>query len=112
MLRVNDITSEVIQRHTLLVDDFEIVIQLRFFPAVEIWQLSVELGEKDINGIKLSAGVLHMRGYNYPFDFVVALTDSSGIDPFRIDDFETGRCELYYVTANEMVEIRGLEVQS
>ena len=112
MKRINNITSEPIQLHTLLVDDFEIELQLRFLPEVQIWVMSVTLNEKVINGIKISAGVLHMRGYNFPFDFAVQITDGSGLDPFRLDDFENERCELYYVTKDEMEQIRGLEVQA
>lgn len=112
MLRINNITSEPIQLHTLLIDEFEVELQLRFLPAVEIWVMSVNLSGKEISGIKLSAGVLHMRGYNYPFDFAVQITDGSGLDPFRLDDFEARRCELYYVTKDEMQQIRGLEVQA
>ena len=112
MLKVNNITSDAIQRHTLLVDDLEVSIQLRFLPAVEAWFLSVGLNNRLLHGVKLSASVLHMRGYNYPFDFAVRLTDGSGIDPFKLDDFETGRCELYYVTKDEMEALRGLEVQA
>jgi hypothetical protein len=112
MRQVNNITSEPIQLHTLLVDDFEIEVQLRFLPEVQIWLMSVTLNSKVIHGIKLSGGVLHMRGYNFPFDFAVEVTDGSGLDPFRIDDFETERCQLFYVTVDEMTDVRGLEVQA
>jgi len=83
---------------------------LRFLPAVQIWIMDVSYRGDDQNGIKLSAGVHHLRNFNYPFDFTVVLTDDTGIDPFRRDDFETGRCELYYITPAEMEQVRGLEV--
>lgn len=34
-------------------------------------------------------------------------TDGSGIDPYRADDFASGRIEMYLVTPEEMIDIRG-----
>lgn len=110
MIRVDNITADPHQRHTLLVDNGQIILTLRFLPVVQIWVMDVEYRGKVQRGVKLSASVLHLRSFNYPFDFSVVLTDDTGIDPFRLDDFETERCELYYVTPDEMVEVRGLEV--
>jgi len=111
VLRINNITSEAIQRHSLVIDDLDIDIILRFLPSVEIWLLDVEFEGRVLRGLKLSAGVTHIRGANMPFDFVVTIEDNSGIDPFRISDFELGRCELYYVTVDDMTALRGQEVR-
>lgn len=110
MIRVSNITADPHQRHTLLTDDGQITLELRFLPAVQIWVMDTEYKGKVSKGVKLSAAVHHLRGFNYPFDFTIALTDGSDIDPFRRDDFETGRCELYYITPAEMEQVRGLEV--
>lgn len=110
MIRIQNITADPHQRHTLLIDNGQITLSLRFLPVVQIWVMDVEYQGQVQRGIKLSASVLHVRSFNYPFDFTVVLTDDSGIDPFRRDDFETGRCELYFVTPAEMVDVRGLEV--
>lgn len=111
MRRVENITAAPYQRHTLLLDDQELTLELRFLPAVQIWIMNVEYLGRWQRGIKLSASVLHLRSFNFPFDFTVDLTDDSGIDPFRLDDFLNQRCELYFVTPEEMTELRGQEIR-
>lgn len=111
MHKINNITTDPFQRHTLLLDDKELTLELRFLPAVQIWIMDVEYLGRWQRGVKLSASVLHLRSFNFPFDFTVELTDGSGIDPFRLDDFADQRCELYFVTPAEMIEIRGQEIR-
>lgn len=110
MIQIENITADPHQRHTLLTDAGQVVIVLRFLPVVQIWVMDIEHEGRAQRGVKLSASVLHIRSFNFPFDFTVVLTDDTGIDPFRRDDFETGRCELYFVTPADMVDLRGLEL--
>ena len=109
MHKINNITAEPFQEHTLILADGEAVVELRFLPAVEIWTLGVTYKGKERAGQKLSANVYHLRPYNFPFDFTVVVNDGSGLDPFRADDFATGRCELYFITPEEMRQVRGQE---
>jgi hypothetical protein len=108
--QITNITNEPHQIHTVLTDDGAVTLTLRFLPAVEIWILSVDYKGILANGVKLSAGVSHLRAFNYPFDVAIVLTDHSGIDPFKADDFSSGRCELYFAGRAEMFKIRGIEV--
>lgn len=107
MHKLQNITAQPFQQHTLLLDDSEAVIELRYLPAVEIWTLSVEHEGRVRTGLKLTANVYHLRTYGFPFDFTVTIADGSGIDPFRVDDFASGRCELHYITPEEMQVVRG-----
>ncbi|EKN5984137.1 hypothetical protein ACJQ62_001525 [Yersinia enterocolitica] len=107
---ITNITDEPIQRHVLLFDRGEAVIIIRHLPTVEIWKIRVEYQGDFIDGVKLSLGALHFRHKNWPFDIALLCTDNSGIDPHRADDFASGRCELYMVTPEEMIEIRGGDV--
>lgn len=107
---ITNITDEPIQRHVLLFDRGEAVIFIRHLPTVEMWKMRVEYRDDFIEGVKLSLGALHFRHKGWPFDIALLATDSSGIDPYRADDFASGRCELYMVTPDEMIEIRGGDV--
>lgn len=109
MHKLQNITDEAYQRHTLLLDDEEAIVELRFLPAVETWLIDVNYKDKKRFGSKLTANSYHLRSYNFPFDFTVLITDDSGLDPFRADDFVTGRCELYFITPEEMRQIRRQE---
>ena len=109
-IQITGITDETFQRHILLVNDEEITLTLNFYQVSEFWTFDISWRGKTYNGFMLSLGVLHIRALSWPFDFFVSTTDKSGMAPFRQGDFAEGRCELYFVTAGEMQELRGLEV--
>ncbi len=107
MNQITNVTDEPIQRHVLIFDRGEAVVTLRHLPTVEMWKMRVEYNGDYIDGVKLSLGTLHFRHKNWPFDIAVIATDNAGIDPYRADDFLTGRCNLYMLTPEEMIDIRG-----
>lgn len=107
---ITNITDEPIQRHILIFERGEVVVTLRHLPTVEMWKMRVEYNDGYIDGVKLSLGTLHFRHKNWPFDIALICTDGSGIDPYRADDFVSGRIEMYLVTPEEMIDIRGGDV--
>ncbi|EIL4299168.1 hypothetical protein LLL07_004629 [Salmonella enterica] len=107
---ITNITDESIQQHVLIFDRGEAVVTIRYLPTVEMWKMRVEYNGDYIDGVKLSLGTLHFRHKNWPFDIVLLCADNSGIDPYRADDFASGRIEMYLVTPEEMIYIRGGDV--
>lgn len=108
MHKIEDVTDEPHQRHILIMEDAsEAVIEIRFLPAVQMWTLSASYNGRSQSGLKLSAAAYHLISYGFPFDITVSLTDDSGISPFRVDDFSTGRAELYFITPVELAMVRG-----
>lgn len=111
MRRVQNITDEPIQRHTILFDESEVTLTLRFFPKTQHWTFDAEYNGRSVFGIKLSTGVAHMVSQNQPFDFLVTDRSGLGFDPFQRDDFSSDRCRLYILDTADMVSIRdGAEV--
>lgn len=111
MRKIENIGSETRQRHVILFEESEIIITLRFSPTVELWTMDVSYKDFNIYGVGLAAGVLHMESSNQPFGFVVNDTTGYGIDPFKSSDFEDGRTALYLLEADDMTNIRGIEVR-
>lgn len=109
-IRITALTSDADQQHTLLTAVGDVRIRLRFHPVATIWTLDVEYGDRAVYGVRMAAGTRHIQGSNFPFDFFVRETSGSGVCPYKADDWSSGRCELWYVTDTEMVEIRGVEV--
>lgn len=109
-LLIENITSETDQVHTIISEDNEIGLRLRFHPAVQIWTMDITFAGQAVYGIQISIATLHIRGVNWPFDFAAEVTDNSGIPPFRVDDFANGRARLYILTRAEMLQVRGLDV--
>lgn len=110
MRRIENIGTEARQRFTLLLDDGNATLVIYYLSPVGRWFFDVTYGSISRYGIKLAVGVLHIESANMPLDFVVEDTSGEGIDPFQLSDFNSGRCKLYMLTADEMFNIRGVEV--
>jgi len=111
MKRIINITGETIQRHTVLFEESEIVLTLRFYPKTQHWTFNAEYEDAAIHGVKLSVGVLHMVSKNQPFDLYCEDRSGNGIDPFQRDDFAKDRCRLYMLETEDMIGVRnGAEV--
>lgn len=106
-VEIQNITAEPHQRHTIIFEESEVILTLRFLPRVQIWLYDVEFNGRAAYGFKLSLGTFHMVSQNFPFDFVVSDESGAGIDPFKADDFSTGRCRLIMAGADDMAEVRG-----
>lgn len=112
-MRILDgISADPIQLHTvpLAESDFDLQLTIRFYPTIESWYLDLSWNGKQVQGVKLSLGVLHVFSENLPFDFFIADTSENGIDPFKLDDFESGRIQLGMLSAEDMIKVRGVEV--
>jgi len=110
MRQIENIGDEGFQNHNILLADGDINLQIRFLSSVQFWQMSVTYQGKSINGVKMSCGVIHMRSANFPFDFIITDESGAGIDPYKSDDFSSGRNIVYLLDSDEMEQIRGQEV--
>lgn len=111
MRKIATIGDEAHQRHEVLFMDEIIYLELRFFSLVQTWQMSITYKDETLNGVKLSLGVLHLKGLNLPFDFVVIDNSGTGVDPFSIDDFSKERCNLYMLEPEDLEQLRGYKVE-
>lgn len=111
MQKVENITKDEYQKHTLIYEDLEVEIELRFMPVVESWTLNVKHGDKVQTGIRCSLGVYLLKDYNFAFDLIFLDTDKLGIDPFRLEDFADNRIQLWFATPSECEEIRGYKIE-
>ncbi|MDR0453479.1 MAG: hypothetical protein LBH05_01555 [Deferribacteraceae bacterium] len=103
MLKINGITNYPMQRHIIPFEKGRVILRLRFYGHHEFWTMGVEYGGKNVYGIKLSLGVLHLKNNNYPFDFMIEDTSNTGIDPFMAEDFMIGRINLYMLEAEDLI---------
>ena len=115
---INNITSSPRQNHFLEFSRGSVDLQLIFDPAVTMWRMNVTFtragdteAQPTIYSVKLANLTTHFTHRNWPFDFAVEDTTGNGVDPFRVDDFETGRSKLYFLTPDDMIRIRGVDVE-
>lgn len=111
-MKIIELSKDPIQSQTVVLDDMDIKITVRFLPVTSMWVLKVEIdGELIIDGISLSCGSVLMEQFNKPFGFIVEDKSTLGIDPFRIEDFSDGRCAFYMLERDEMIGVRGYDVK-
>lgn len=111
MRLIENISSDALQKHTILIDSGEISLILRYYSVTSAWFMDVEYKEESIFGVKMSLGVQHINAQNWPFDFIMQDTSGEDVDAFQSTDFEDGRCFLYMLEAADMKELRGYSVR-
>lgn len=100
MYLVEGITSEPHQLHTLLFEGEQIDLTIRYLDAVQIWEMDVSYMGRSAATLSMVSGVPMLSGQLMPFDFTVTVSHS--VDPFSIDDFASGRCELWFIAPDEL----------
>ena len=93
--QVVNITTDPHQKHEILYQNQRIEVELRYLAAVEIWIMDVRCKDREMNGIKLTAGADLLYGSGLPYTF--ALSTTEGIDPFTMSCFATGRSKLFFI---------------
>lgn len=101
MYAVENISNDPHQSHVLLLKDDQINLEIRYLASVQLWVMTVEYKGEDAKTLALVGGSPMLSGYQFPFDFVVSV--SEGVDPFTIDCFSSGRCELWFIPQSELV---------
>lgn len=99
MIKIQNITSYHDQRHTITKSDGNVTIRLKYHDVIEQWTIDVSRNGKNVYGVKLSVGTVHIASQNMGIDFAVTDNLGLGIDPFKVDDFESGRCSLVMIDA-------------
>lgn len=95
MIQIEGITSEPFQQHVITTETGNVTLVLKYHDVIHQWTLDIEKGGKAVYGVKLATGVKHIASSLLGVDFLVV--SDFNLDPFLIDDFETGRCKLLMV---------------
>jgi len=107
-----EITDSSKQEIMIAVEDFTLKLILRFLPMVQSWQMTVIRDDVTIiTNRKLSLGNFILKTKNEPFLFIVADLSNSNIDPLKIDDFSSNRCQLLLTNREETLEVTSVEVR-
>ena len=92
MKTIGNISAEAYQQHTITLLESEMTLKFRFFSRNQFWTFDIVHPDFTVNGVKISAGVRHLKSSGRPIDFICQDASGNGLDPFRIDDFSSGRC--------------------
>ncbi len=103
-----DIDATEFQEFQVPFEDDLITIALNF--RFDNWLMNVSYLEKELNGVRLSSGVLLLEGKNFPFEIVID-DKGLGLDPFTADCFERQLFEFLILDRDEITNLRGYEVE-
>lgn len=107
---IDNISSSPKQSIRIQTED-NIIFQflLQFSEINQCWFWSLAYNNWAINGCRLSLSPNILDRYKYALPFGIAcITEESQVDPFRIDDFITGRIKLITMTKEEADSVRNI----
>jgi hypothetical protein len=92
MIQIENITADPHQEHTIEIIGGTVTLVLKYHNQIECWTMDITKGDKSVYGVRLATGTKHIESCNMGIEFYVV--GDGDIDPFQLDDFETGRCAL------------------
>lgn len=106
MKLISELTDQAKQSYTLVGENGELIdFLLTYSPVRRGWFFNLTYNDKIINGKKLSNYPNLLRNYKniLPFGLLVDVTDFE--EPYRLDDFVTGRVKVYLLNENDVKSI-------
>ncbi len=88
-----------------LLDGSIAVMELIYQGATERWVMNVSYGDVVINGINLCCYPNVLRQWKETLPFGLACVTADQTDPVDINDFATGRAQIYLLDQTDIVEI-------
>lgn len=103
---INSISSQANQRFAFISDTQEqIVFKLKFDTLQQMWFMDVTTDTFALNNCAITCHPNILGKYSNIIDFGVQVVTENNIDPFRIDDFESGFATLGILNQDEIKEI-------
>lgn len=88
-----NISDDYIQEHTLLIGSDIIFIKIYYYEAVGGWFIDLSVNDKRINGVRITAGIEHLKFYNdFDYDFLLTEVDES---PTLLTDLKKCKINFY-----------------
>jgi len=107
--KIDQLTSNGSQLFTLVTDDgIELNCTLRFFPTQNQWILDIVSDNFNVFGITLVNSINILRQYLRIITFGILISGGTGLDPYRIDDFEQGRSNFFLLNETDLVDVEAI----
>lgn len=110
MKEITSITSRSKQHMILVLENNETVdFLLYFLPRQESWYFDFTYNDLTVNGSKVTISPNSLRQFRKIIPFGIAFAGTSFVEPFSIDDFSSGRINMF-VLNKEDVEMAEKEI--
>lgn len=108
MRQINKLTNRSLQKIFLTGNAGQrIQMKLRYMPTQNLWMMDISLNDFTVNGLNVVVSPNLLRQYRNNIPFGIAVVTDDGQDPYGVDDFDTGYCRMYLMTADE---VEGIEI--
>lgn len=103
---INNLTDEPIQTFTYNVDGGDTVsITLYFYPTQQSWFFDFTYGDYTCNGERVVLTPNALRHLKHIIPFGIAFLADGYAEPYKIDDFSSGRVSMYMLNSDDVTEI-------
>lgn len=106
MRLIDELTAEARQQYNIVGEDGEeIELLLWYAPTQQSWYFNVTNEDFTLQGAQLTYSPNILRSYRNLLSFGFGVTVTDGLDPFYLDDFISGRVQLYLLNRSDVAEI-------
>lgn len=106
MNQITTLTSSPNQFHRLVLDNNETAdFTLRFCARVESWFFDIQYNDIEARGLKIVLSPNSLRHLKNIIPFGIAFSTESFVQPFKIDDFSSGRIKMYVLNSDEVNQV-------
>lgn len=108
MIKLTDLNDNAKQKFFLPLDLQEKVqFRLYFMPTQSAWFFDFNYKDREFNGNKLVLGANILRMYKNIIPFGLMVSADFHIEPFKLDDFSSGRVKLYVLEKEDVSFVEG-----
>lgn len=109
MIQVTGINTDAVQEYTLVTDDgVEFEFTMFYRPTQNGWFFDLEYEDTSIKGSKLVNFPNILRKWKNILPFGLACVVEDGTEAYFVEDFLTGRANLYVLNESEVEQIEEL----
>jgi hypothetical protein len=106
MYLIKGITSDPKQIQDLILPNGKTAtLRLEYKPMQLGWFMSLTYGDFSVTNIRVVSGLNFLRQFKNLIPFGMACFNNDGHDPLLIQDFLSGRSELFIIDASEVVKV-------
>lgn len=108
MIKVTTLTDSPKQKFSIPLETGEkVAFRFYFDPTQMSWYFDFEINQKQYNGNKVVLGDNILRMYKQLIPFGLQVKANFSIEPFKLDDFSSGRVEIYILSRDDVKYVEG-----
>lgn len=103
MLQITNLTSDARQKFTIIGENGEIIPTYLYYLPTQIgWFMDITYGTFTANGLRLCVSPNIISQWKNIIPFGLLCTSNDGQDPYYLDDFTTGRINIYLLNSDDV----------